>query len=244
MKLKLAYSFFLNAKAGGVWNLIWCFVLIYATMYLYVFPAILFFFGYLADVARALHDDNRLQACPPFEWRRWKQYLKDGLWQLIPLALLISIAVTTFFFVMSAYWRLIQPIVRGMSFSEQSTIRGVAVFMICGLCLAVTIATFFYLWSIVFHIQICGQLRVMPALAFVGQMSRWVGFRIVLLIFLQSLVAIPAILLAYSLVFPIPFVITILLMAQVHLMAQVYRLHLERGGRPIEVHSVASDDDE
>jgi hypothetical protein len=244
MKLKLAYSFFLNSKTGGAWNLIWCFVLIYVSMYLYLYPFILFLIGYLAEVARSLHDDDTLQDCPPFEWSRWKQYLKDGLWQLIPLTLFISIAGGTTLVILVLRWEFAEPIIRKMTSNEQHQARAFVAVMLGCICMAITIATFFYLWSIVFHIQVCGRLRVMHAMAFVGLMSWRVGVRVVLMILLQSLIAIPTIFLAYQVVFPIPFLITIILMAQVHLMAQVYRLYLDRGGHPIEAHSLGFDDDD
>ncbi|MGL6073417.1 MAG: hypothetical protein ACRC8S_04550 [Fimbriiglobus sp.] len=208
----------------------WCFSLIAVSMCCGFFPAMFVLLGYLAVVGRALRDDPERKTVALFERNQVSKYASEGLWQLIPLIVFFGIAYTTGFVAIHLRAKAYAWAYREITGPNATLLLDV---LVASVTVPVAVATCYVLWPFLFHIHISGKLRPMAAFAFVSLMSAKVGGRMFLLIPLQWMLGAALFYMISWLILPIPFIIATVVFAQEHLMVQLYRLYLERGGVPI-----------
>jgi hypothetical protein len=242
MKIRQAYRYFLFSDGQRDNPYIsWCFGLLSISMCCVFLPAIFVLLGYLAAVGRALRDDPERKTVALFDRNKVTSYGREGLWQVIPLLVSVGLAYSAG---LAAF--LLRSKASPVVYSLMTRYRASVVLDVLemSVIVPVALATCFVLWPFLFHIHISGKLRPMAAFAFVSLMSAKVGGRMLLLIPLQWLIGGAMLYLSLYLILPFPLAVGTVAFAQEHLMAQLYRLYLERGGVPIEDIGRQTDSDE
>ncbi|MGL6073418.1 MAG: hypothetical protein ACRC8S_04555 [Fimbriiglobus sp.] len=229
MKYYAAYTFF-HKKPDGIKNLLWCYALLYLGCLLQLFAPIAIL-GYLAGVGRRLVDEPEMKTCAKFDQKQLWGYFLSGLWQVPLLFILITGGVIIGF------------AAQFIDISLRKTPRQTRDLLMAIHCITTAVVMFYVMWPMFFYVHIRGYLHPRQAVIFMIQMNRLVGAHMAATYIAQVPWVLVLWISSYTILFG-PLVLVTMLMAQEHLMVQLYRLYLERGGVPIEDIGREADDDE
>ena len=214
------FTYFAGATGGFV-NLLFCAV---CNLIPVLGPIVLL--GYRAEVAEELVRDRRLRRHPEFDFGRFGDYLSRGVWPFVyqlGFGLLLGVV-------------LLAGIAVAALFGPLGLLAGVLVLV------PVVLGAPVFLWPMELHAQLSGRFAPVEAFGFASRFAgRMWGLTLVSLItFLAGSVVVGVLgLLACGVGLYLSAVVQ--LMAQQHLMTQLYRLYLADGGDLIDG---PDDDDE
>jgi hypothetical protein len=219
LKFQLAFRYVLD-RPGGFVNLL---MMLVCLLIPFVGPIVLL--GYRAEVAVALELDPAMRRHPKFTFERFVQYLTRGVWPFL-IALILSLPIFLL------YGALIVAFVINPPGPNNPPLLAFALFG-GGYLLAISIQLFLTI-PMMFHAKIIGRFDLAGAFRFAWAFWMLVGWLAVgtgiVYTFLALVIAVIGLLCCFVGIYPAAVLIE---MASLHLMVQLYRIYLDRGGDPI-----------
>jgi hypothetical protein len=228
MQFQLPFLYILK-RPGGTVNLL----LIVVCQFIPIIGPIVLY-GYRAEVAVALDNDPDMQRHPKFNFDRFGHYLKRGilpflvsfLLELLNIPIVFGIVIVTF---------LINP-------PGQNNAPAVEFVILFCVEMTAVVALQMLDFPMAFYTEISGRFDLGGAFRFAMQFWKLVGWVPLatgfVFVFLAALVLLAGLLCCFVGIYP---AIAINQMAAQHLMCQLYRLYLYRGGEPIPVYKPSRD---
>jgi hypothetical protein len=221
MKYGLAFRYILD-RPGGFVNLL----LIMVCQFIPVLGPIVLI-GYRAEVSVALSHDPKLRRHSKLDFNRFVDYLKRGIWPFL-MSLILSLPIIPIFAGAVFLGFVIDPPGPNHPPFLALAIAGV-VYTLSSLVLLTLLV------PMTFHSEITGRLDIGGAFRFtlsfwgrVGFLAVWTGFVFSILTFLISILGL---LCFFVGIYPAMALVT---MTGQHLLVQLYRAYLDRGGEPLE----------
>jgi hypothetical protein len=183
--------------------------------------------GYRAEVAVALERDPEMRQHPKFDFNRFAEYLGRGVW---PFLIDLLLRLPQFFLILAFYIVTIIIILQGAN--------NLLVLMFLGFELGFVLAELLHVIMSVpmqFHAEITGRFDLRGAFRFANSFWKRVGLVAIgtgfVYAFCSFWVLVVGFLFCFVGVYP---AIALVEMAGQHLMVQLYRVYLSRGGEPLE----------
>jgi hypothetical protein len=230
MRFMQAFRYILD-RPGGLVNLL----LIVVCQFIPVVGRIVVL-GYRAEVSVALDHDPKMMRHPKFDFNRFGEYLARGVW---PFLIDLLLRVPQFFFLFVLFFVSIAVNLQGPNnFAFM-------IFIIMELCYVLAELLHFILSvPMQFHAEITGRFDLGGAYRFTCSFWSTVGWVAIgtglVFAFLACLVFIAGLLFFCVGIYPAHALIE---MAGQHLMVQLYRVYLARGGEPLEEYEPPLRDD-
>jgi hypothetical protein len=185
-------------------------------------PIILY--GYRSEVSVTLDYDPEMSWHPRFEFNRFEKYLARGVW---PFLIELLLAVLHFPIIFGVF-------IAGAILLPNMPNPGLTFLVIEGVSLCFIVVLDSLKITMVFHAELTGRFDLPGGLRFSWQFWRLVGLVALgtgfVFWFMSAVVLILGLLCCFVGIYP---AIALIQMARQHLMVQLYRLYLDRGGEPL-----------
>lgn len=229
-----AFTFFAKKQPKSGWNNL----LFGAVCQLIPIVGPMVFFGYRLEVARDLEDDPEMLYHRDFDFNRFGEYLGTGVWVFV-----LQFAITVFAVTIGIAAALFMALV--VAAGQPPEIR-----LLLGLigylfAFLVLVGAYLFIWPMECHLAMSGRFRIGECFGFASRFLALMWGKTLaavlvyfvatfVLLFIGSLLCIIG-------VYP---AVAILYMAEGHIITQLYRQYLERGGEPIRRYAKDEDEDE
>lgn len=220
MEFQLAFRYIID-RSGGFTNLL----LITVSQ---LIPAIgpILLLGYRAEVATALDRDPDLRRHPKFNFDRFVEYLTRGIWPFLISLILVLPMIPVFFLAIVAGLLIDPPGPNNPPFLAFA----IACVVMFGSAILISILSV----PMTFHAEYTGRFDLAGAFHFALAFWKHVGWLMIgtglVFMFLAWVVAIIGLLFCFIGIYPAS---ALTQMANVHLVVQLYRIYLDRGGVPL-----------
>lgn len=220
MQYQLAFAYFVGRKPNGWTNLL---LVTVCTFIPILGPIVLL--GYRAEVSEKLLRDPDLRRYPDFDFDRFTTYLERGIWPFL-VSLVASLAGLP---LIAAAWG---AIIAGVAAGGAAVIAGVVAAFLLVVVGSVAVAAVTV--PLTFHAEIANRFDLGGGFRFAVDFLKRVGGLAVLTYILFVPLAMAAVfvglLACFIGVYPVAALVQ---MAGQHLMTQLYREYLDRGGEEI-----------
>ena len=219
MQFLLAFRYVFD-RTGGFVNLL----LITVCEFIPVIGPIVLL-GYRAEVSIALEYDPDLRRHPKFDFNRFGEYLKRGVWPFL-IGLVLTLPIFPLVFGIIIVGLVVNP-----PGPNNPPFLFIAIFLVA---LLVPVLVSVLSVPMMFHAEIAGKFDFGGAFRFAVAFWKLVGFVAIgtafVFAFLSFFVSILGFLCCFVGIYPAQAIIQ---MASQHLLVQLYRIYLNRGGEPI-----------
>jgi hypothetical protein len=222
-----SYQFIMDRK-NWVMNLIYGGLCLIVAGFIPVLPQMVLE-GWLFEVIDSLHRDPEHQEYADFDFNRFSKYLGRGVWPvllkfLVGLVIVMPIVLLCFVIMFG--------LLMAFNGSVPALIAGVLTILV--LALAAGLLEAVIVWPATLYVGLSGEFNISAIAAFVKDFVKRVKKELFLsILFFLGTGFVVETLGSCAFLVGVYFAMAAVLMAQHHLMFQLYELYLERGGEPI-----------